>query len=488
MQVTEDIELPAVEDDGADPDSGTDPVDRAVAGLAVVDRAMATVLRAISEAGPTAGVSAVRLISLAAEATGWDLRYLHRTVQTLTAMPKIWAAFDTGRLSWSQLRGITGAAKRLRVTDRRVLDAHLAGVIEAGVSGEPDRIVEVAGDLACRLDEAGQEADETAQTKNSFVHLRPDLFGGAEVVGYLDDVTAATVAEALHGAADPPVADDTPPPIDADGKPIPAAWQRPTSRSAQLAEGLRRVCLSWLAGHDGHSGDGDTTADVDGTAGRSGGGRGARPAALVVVDIADLGDVDRSGGTADNAPAATARLLWRLAGGRRRLSTARVQTLTCDASRIPILTDGDFPVAVGDAYDPIPAAVRRAAAARDQGCRFPGCDAPQQWTDLHHVVFREHGGATELANLVSLCRHCHTLAHKHGWQLTLGDDAALTVRRGRWRFVSHPRLRPPTSTKPTGEGGGGAHGPDPPGDPPSHPPRDPPGADSAEPQDAALPF
>lgn len=156
-------------------------------------------------------------------------------------------------------------------------------------------------------------------------------------------------------------------------------------------------------------------------------------------------------------PVATARLVWRLAGGRRRLSNARVQTLSCAASHIPVLTDGTIPVAVGDASDPIPTAVRRAAAARDQGCRFPGCDAPQQWTDLHHVVFREHHGPTELANLVSLCRFCHHLVHTHGWQLTLDDDGRLTVRRGRWRFTSHPRLRPPRLTG----------GPDPRGDPPA---------------------
>ncbi|CAN5800331.1 hypothetical protein BH24ACT15_BH24ACT15_37980 [soil metagenome] len=494
---------------------------RAVAGLATVDRAMASILRAVADAGPVDGLPAVRLISLAASATGWDIRYLRRTTETLSAMPGVWAAFDSGQISWSQVRGITTAAKGLSVADRHTLDGQLSGAIADNATAEPDRIVEVAGDLAARLDDAAQQRHDTNSAKGIGLRLIPDLFGGATLHGQLDDQLAALVSNAIHGAADAPVADDHQP-VDADGKPIPRSWLAPTRRAAQLAEALGRVCAEWLAGRTGfaddvaddhsgidHASEGGGSVehddseihssgrdeDVDGAAGTKsadsdapdastgGAGRGAQPAALVIVDLNDLIEADRRDHTSDGTPATTARLLWRLAGGRRRQSNARIHALTCDATYIPVLTDGNIPIAVGDANDPIPLAIRRAATARDQGCRFPGCDRPAQFTDLHHVIWREHGGPTELSNLVSLCRTCHNLVHQHGWQMTLYDDGRLTVRRGRYQFTSRPRLRPPPPGPPPRPTRSSATGP------PAHaPPADPGDRLTVDKQGQLLPF
>lgn len=448
------------------------PVGRAVAALRRIDADMAQILRAVAEAGPVNGLPAIRLISLAAGATGWDIAYLRRVTDTLAAMPGVWTAFDRGEISWSQLRGITTAAKGLSAADRQTLDGQLSGAIVQNATAEPDRVVELAGDLAGRLDDAAQERRDRQTAQATGLRFTPNLFGGAHISGDLDDQQTAWVTDAVYGAADPSVADDQRP-VDADGKPIPRVWLAPTRRAAQLAEGLTRIAMDWLAGHttgggptDSYDHDGPQDAQPDGGApigGRRGGsGRGVRPMAMVVVDINDLTPAGQGDDTDGGVPAATARLLWRLAGGRARQSSAGVHALTCDAVRVPVLTDGDMPVAIGDAYDPIPTPVRRAAAARDQGCRFPGCDRPVQWTDLHHVNWRERGGATELSNLVSLCRTCHNLVHTHGWQMTLYDDGRLVVRRGRYRFTSRPRLRPPPPTRPPSATG---HDPPAPGSP-----------------------
>ena len=63
--------------------------------------------------------------------------------------------------------------------------------------------------------------------------------------------------------------------------------------------------------------------------------------------------------------------------------------LACDATRIPLLTDGTRLLATGDAHTPISLPLRRAILARDQGCRFPGCTSPTAHADLHHVTHRE---------------------------------------------------------------------------------------------------
>ena len=42
---------------------------------------------------------------------------------------------------------------------------------------------------------------------------------------------------------------------------------------------------------------------------------------------------------------------------------------------------------------------RRALAARDRGCSFPGCDRPPDWCHTHHVTAWADGGRTDLEKL-----------------------------------------------------------------------------------------
>lgn len=34
--------------------------------------------------------------------------------------------------------------------------------------------------------------------------------------------------------------------------------------------------------------------------------------------------------------------------------------------------------------------------------------------DIHHLVFRSHGGKNNIENLIALCRNCHNRAHDDG--------------------------------------------------------------------------
>ena len=93
-------------------------------------------------------------------------------------------------------------------------------------------------------------------------------------------------------------------------------------------------------------------------------------------------------------------------------------------------------------------AQRRAIAARDGSCRFPGCDRPPEWCDVHHLDPWEAGGPTDLANGLLLCAHHHTVVHLRRWRPQRGPD-------GRWTVA------PP--------GAGAGRGPDaPPGAPRGH--------------------
>lgn len=71
----------------------------------------------------------------------------------------------------------------------------------------------------------------------------------------------------------------------------------------------------------------------------------------------------------------------------------------------------------------------RALRAMYRSCAIPGCDAHVSRCEAHHVEFWEHGGATDLRNLVPLCRHHHDRLHAEGWQLDLRVDRSLVLRR-----------------------------------------------------------
>jgi hypothetical protein len=96
----------------------------------------------------------------------------------------------------------------------------------------------------------------------------------------------------------------------------------------------------------------------------------------------------------------------------------RARQLACDAGISRIITAGaSQPLDVGRRTRTVPAQLRRALAARDRGCRFPGCDRPPGWCDAHHRHHWADGGPTVPANLVLLCRLHHNMIHQ-GWTLT----------------------------------------------------------------------
>jgi hypothetical protein len=71
---------------------------------------------------------------------------------------------------------------------------------------------------------------------------------------------------------------------------------------------------------------------------------------------------------------------------------------------------------------------RRALRAMYRTCAIPGCGRHVSITEAHHIRYWEHGGYTDLANLLPLCRHHHDRLHTEHWQLTMGPDRVITVR------------------------------------------------------------
>jgi hypothetical protein len=68
---------------------------------------------------------------------------------------------------------------------------------------------------------------------------------------------------------------------------------------------------------------------------------------------------------------------------------------------------------------------RRALAARDGGCVFPGCGHPPSRCQAHHVIPWVSAsfapGVTDVDNMALLCAFHHSVIHRSAWKLTMID-------------------------------------------------------------------
>jgi hypothetical protein len=107
-----------------------------------------------------------------------------------------------------------------------------------------------------------------------------------------------------------------------------------------------------------------------------------------------------------------------------------VRRLLCNGRITPVIlgTDG-APINVGRTQRTATRAQRRALRAIYRHCAYAGCDVAFYRCEIHHVDWYEHGGATDLANMLPLCSRHHHLIHEGGWTIHLAPDRALTITR-----------------------------------------------------------
>ncbi|AIY01919.1 hypothetical protein ART_2320 [Arthrobacter sp. PAMC 25486] len=97
----------------------------------------------------------------------------------------------------------------------------------------------------------------------------------------------------------------------------------------------------------------------------------------------------------------------------------------CDAGVTQLLVDSNGAILdVGRTQRLFTFAQRKILVARDMGCAFPGCMAPPQWTEAHHIVPWQDGGATSVNNGVLCCSQHHHYLHDRGWSVRLDGGVA----------------------------------------------------------------
>jgi hypothetical protein len=107
---------------------------------------------------------------------------------------------------------------------------------------------------------------------------------------------------------------------------------------------------------------------------------------------------------------------------------ATARRLACDAEIIPVvLGPPSVPLDVGRSRRLATVHQRRALETVHPTCAAPDCTVAFARCAIHHIVPWEHGGPTDLANLVPLCSRHHHAVHEGGWTLHL-DAATRAVR------------------------------------------------------------
>jgi hypothetical protein len=274
------------------------------------------------------------------------------------------AALAEGELSEGHLRELTRAVSTLKLPDWSE-----EFLVEAARSVEPKVVRQLADRIRDRVEQdAVDELDEPSAEPVDVLYTR-DLPGGRlEFWGELSAESGARFTAMVEPLATP--------------RP-----EGPKDRAHRLGEAF---------------------ADVVSLASRSGdlpSEAGERPHISVTVDI---GTLRRGVGHA-------------VLDGDLFLSAAQARRIACDAKVIPVVMGGDSEVLdLGRTKRTVSVAQRKALHARDRGCAFPGCSRPPKWCDAHHVKFWADGGATDLDNLILLCRAHHTLVHHSQWQITMG--------------------------------------------------------------------
>jgi len=111
------------------------------------------------------------------------------------------------------------------------------------------------------------------------------------------------------------------------------------------------------------------------------------------------------------------------------LAPESISRLACNAVVQRILVDHrGIPVNVGRRYRTATSAQWLALQAIHRSCAWIGCERPLSWCQIHHVHEWEHGGPTDLCNLVPLCSEHHHAVHEGGWRLRLWDNRRLDIQ------------------------------------------------------------
>jgi len=293
----------------------------------------------------------------------------------LADLPQTTQAFADGDISYAHAAMIAQISEKLG--DKMEANAE-AILVTAAKELDLARLRMVTIKLQHCLDPDSVREEVNESHELRFLHLSQTLDGVFYLNGRFDSEGGAILQTALNALSGPPTPDDK---------------RSPQQRRADSLVELARQQL-----------DRGTLPAVG----------GQKPHVTVTVSMATLANQPGS-------PAAD--LEW-----ASPIPAETARRLACDAAVTPIFLDyeSNQPRA-GQTSRSVSGSQRRALVYRDKGCRFPGCDRPADWTDVHHLKHWADGGKHVMHNLILLCRRHHRMVHEEGWQLVITAEGNLVA-------------------------------------------------------------
>ena len=359
-----------------------------------------------------------------------------RVARALGNLPKLSDAMRRGAVSYSKVRAVTRVATP--ETEQALLD-----VAQCGTAAHVEQIVRGWR----RVDRTAERTEEKRRQDRRSLRTWVDDDGMVVVQGRLTPEVGAALRRALEAACDqarPAVVENGG--ADSEASDVALAEEELAATFAQRqADAIGTVAECALAsGLDrGTAGDRyQVVVHVDGgaLADERDVPAGTHKRAELAPEL-DEGRQDVPAGTPAHGPALTAQSQTVLdESGGIHVSAETARRLACDAAKVEMRhgPSGEI-LDVGRRTRTISPALRRALAARDGRCRFPGCQ--NRRCDAHHVRHWADGGETVLHNLVLLCRRHHRAVHEEGFRITL--DAAGDVQFMRPDGRPFPAAPPP---------------------------------------------
>ena len=359
-----------------------------------------------------------------------------RVARALGKLPKLSDAMRRGAVSYSKVRAVTRVATP--ETEQALLD-----VAQSGTAAHVEQIVRGWR----RVDRTAERTEEKQRQDRRSLRTWVDDDGMVVVQGRLTPEVGAALRRALEAACDQArsAAVDSGS-ADSEASDIALAEEELAPTFAQRqADAMGVIAECALAGGLDRGTAGDryqvvVHVDSGALADERDVPAGTYKRAELAPEL-DEGRQDVPAGTPPPAsvPAAQSQTVLDEAGGIH-VSGETARRLACDAARVEMRhgPDGEI-LDVGRRTRTISPALRRALAARDGRCRFPGCQ--NRRCDAHHIEHWADGGETALDNLVLLCRRHHRAVHEEGFGITL--DAAGDVQFTRPDGRPFPAAPPP---------------------------------------------
>ena len=154
-------------------------------------------------------------------------------------------------------------------------------------------------------------------------------------------------------------------------------------------------------------------------------GATALPAVSVIIDQQSLVHGQHVGTICEHAN-----------GSRLPVETA--QEMACVGTITPILhNQWGVVLDLGRDRRWVSSAQRRALESMYATCFLTSCDTPVTECHHHHIHHWEHGGGTDIGNLIPVCEHHHRWIHATGAHITMDEQRRTTLRSARGNESMH---------------------------------------------------